>query len=232
MVEFLLNISTYLANLWQVILNALTFNPELLRLVEGYPGSLSLIFGVPFVAGASLLVGQSVILFVNRVRPGRFLASLILSGFLFTINLLVWGTSIWLISRIVFDVPATWNMSVRLILLTAAPMIFGFFVLMPYLGQLINRLLYVWSLLITLQLVGLQYQTNLFQTLVIVGLGWLLMMLLTATIGRPVVWVRNRLVRRVVGSSLDATPQDILMAFSTAAKNKEEAGSQEENSHD
>ncbi len=230
--EFLLSIPTYLYNLWQVILNALRFNPNLQALVEAYPAdSLSLTIGVAFVGGASLLLGQSVLLFVNRVRPGRFLASLALNGLLFTINLLVWGTSIWVIGRFLFDIPTTLAISIRLILLAAAPMVFGFFVLMPYMGQLIYRLLYVWSLLITLQVVRFQYQTNLIQTLVMVGLGWLVMLLLTATIGRPVIWIRNRIVHGVVGSPLDATPQDILMAFATAQKDKEKNDSQEE-SHD
>lgn len=232
MIEFLLSIPTYLANLWQVIVNALRFNPRLLELVEAYPADArALVIGVAFVGGASLLLGQSVLLFVNRVRPGRFLASLALNGILFTINLLVWGASIWLIGRFGFGAPTTLGSSLRLILLAAAPMVFGFLVLMPYLGQLIYKLLNVWGLLITMQVVRFQYETNLIQTLVMVGLGWLVMLLLTATIGRPVVWIRNQIVHRVVGSPLDATPQDILMAYSTAQKEKQ-AGDTQEDSHD
>jgi hypothetical protein len=48
---------------------------------------------------------------------------------------------------------------------------------------------------------------------VVVSMGWLLMMLLSNTTGKPVVALRNVLFRKAVGTSLDATTRDILTAF-------------------
>ncbi len=47
-----------------------------------------------------------------------------------------------------------------------------------------------------------------------VGLSWLLMLLMSNTIGIPVVKLRNAIYRKVTGSDLNTTTQDILLEYS------------------
>lgn len=210
-----MSVTTYFYYVWQVIINALGFNPRVLEVVETYPNSFWVTLGVAVLGGISLLLGQSIILFINRVRPVRFMISLLLNGVLYTLGLVVWAASIWLVGGILlYDIQIDFSTALRIMFVTAAPMTLGFLVLMPYLGTPISKVLYAWSFLLTLGVVRYQYDVGLTGSLVIVGLGWLLMLVLTFTVGRPVVYARNVVWRRIVGSPMDATPEDIMLSYS------------------
>ena len=89
LLDILAAIIGYVFTLWRVILAALTLPPDLLQFVEAYPQSCWYIVGVVFIAGVSALFGQSIALFVNRVIPRRFVASLLLNGLIFLVNWIV-----------------------------------------------------------------------------------------------------------------------------------------------
>ena len=93
-------------------------------------------------------------------------------------------------------------------------MVFGFLILIPYTGPAIGKLLNVWQLLIMITVVESTFRVGFFAAIACVGLSWLLMLLLTNTIGRPVVRLRNAIYRKVTGSDLESTTQDILLEFS------------------
>jgi hypothetical protein len=227
MLEFFQGVSEYVYYLWRVTTQAMWLNPETFANVERLPLSGLLTLGIAIIGGVSQLLGQSVILFVNRVRPGRFAFSLLLNGLTYFIGIMVWGTAIWLSSRVIFRVDDSYATVLRMVTLGAAPFVFGFLVLIPYAGVFIGRVLGVWSLLIVLAAVNFTYGFDFWQGAVVVTLGWLLMMLLSNTIGKPVVALRNVLFRKVVGTSLDATTHDILTAF--AGETEDERTARERN---
>jgi hypothetical protein len=187
-------------------------NPRVFELVAETPWSNWVIFVIAVLGGASLLIGQSVILFVNRVQPARFALSLLINGVVFALSLVSWAAAIWLVSRILGS-PMPFGPVVRMVGLGAAPYIWGFLVLIPWAGPLIGRVLAVWSLLVVLAGLMQLYQTSFLTTLLGVGSGWLLITLLTYTLGRPIIALRNRLFRRVSGTALDARVTDLLADF-------------------
>jgi hypothetical protein len=203
----------FIGRLWQGIGLALSFSPDLLQRVEAYPESRTLIITMAILAGMSLLLGQSAVLFLNRVKPGRFVVSLIVNGLLYVLSLMVWGFSIWLIGSWLFEVNQPLGTVMRLVALGAAPFIFGFLILMPYLGLMVARILYVWSFLIVLRAVQFTYQVDFWPALVCVGLSWLLMLGMSHTIGKPIVALRNRVWNKIVGSPMYGSAQDILLTF-------------------
>ncbi len=215
MFEFFQGVSDYLYYLWRVTTQAMLLNPETFANVEQLPRSGLLTLGIALLGGTSQLIGQSVILFVNRVKPGRFVASLLLGGLTYFVSLMVWGFTIWLASRFIFRMEDDLATIMRMVTLGAAPFVFGFLILIPYLGTFIGRLLWVWSLLIVLAATNFTYGFAFWQGVVVVSMGWLLMMLMSNTIGKPIVALRNVLFDRVVGTSLDATTRDILTAFAS-----------------
>ncbi|NTU86055.1 MAG: hypothetical protein HGA45_43130, partial [Chloroflexales bacterium] len=81
----------FLFGVLQGIGEALRLNPRVFELVESGPNAGWVITLIAILGGASLLIGQSVILFVNRVRPARFAISLLVNGLVFTISLVVWA---------------------------------------------------------------------------------------------------------------------------------------------
>lgn len=205
---------TYFDYLFQVIRYALTLDPRLYGFVAANPRSSWLVLGVVFLAGASVLLGQSAVLFVNRVRRGRFLFSLLLNGIMYVISYFIWGVTISLIGRFLFEFdPGPWPI-VRMVGLSTAPLIFGFFILIPWMGPFIGKILNIWGFLILVSVVQFGFQVGLIGALVTVGLGWLAMMLLNNLVGKPIVAIRNRIWQKVAGSTLDATAQDLLLQFS------------------
>ena len=217
LLSLLASIVGYLSALWQVLWAALSLQPAVLQAVESAPQSRSLVAGIVFLAGASMLLGQSAALFVNRVKPGRFVATLGLNGFIYIISWIVWAVTLWLVARTLLGVDVALGTAIRLICLSTAPLVFGCFILIPYLGTFIGRVLAVWSLLITLGALRYTFTLDFWPALMGVGVGWLLMWLVSNTIGRPFMALRNRVWHRVAGSPLDASAADILTTFAGEA---------------
>lgn len=203
----------YLEALVMMIGAALRLNPKVYELVASLPMSDWIVLGIAFLAGVSTLLGQSFILFVNRVRRGRFFASLIVNGFLFIIQFIVWGLVIALVGNLLLEQPVPFNVVIRVVGLSMAPLVFGFLILIPHFGPYIGNLLNVWVFLILLVVVETVFATGLVPALICVGAGWLVTLLLAHTVGRPIVALRAWILRKVTGSSLKATPLDILLDF-------------------
>jgi hypothetical protein len=205
----------FLVGVLQGIGEALRLNPRVFEIVESGPNAGWVIAVIAILGGASLLIGQSVILFVNRVRPARFAVSLLVNGLVFAISLVIWAVAIWLSGKVLFPNSIPLRTVARMVGLGAAPYLFGFLVLIPYMGNFVGRVLAVWSFLVVLA--GITYLAggDLWPALVCTGVGWLLVTVMSLTIGRPIVALRNKVFQSVAGTSLDASVADILTGYAT-----------------
>jgi len=217
----------YLWSVWRAIQLGLRLEPDVVDIAGTHPNAGGVVFGVVVVAGISLLIGQSVILFANQVRPGRFALSLLINGLLLVAGWIMWSAVVWITADFLFDESPRFVLVLRLIGLSYAPLVFGFLILMPYLGPFVQRVLYTWSFLIALKAVALVYQVGFWPALACVGIGWLLTMALTATVGRPVVALRNRIWHYFTGTAKGLSVQEILQQFavdeSPSSKHKGDA---------
>ena len=207
----------YFGMLWEGITYALRLDPQVLQVVEQYPWSAWVVAGIVFLAGASTLLGQSAVLFINRVRKSRFVISLITNGLIFIISYIVWGFLVWLVGYFLFDANPPIGQFVRMVGLSTAPLVFSFFVLIPWMGPFVGKVLNVWSLVILIGVVEFTYKIGFWGAVVCVGIGWLASLALTNFLGKPVTALRNKVFRRVAGSKLDMTADDILLHFSGAS---------------
>ncbi len=203
----------YLWSVWRAIQLGLRLQPEMVEVVATYPNAGWITFGVVMTAGISLLFGQSVILFLNQVSPGRFVISLVGNGLLLVVGCFFWAASVWVIGNWLFSEEPEYSVVLKLIALSYAPLVFGFLILMPYLGPFVQRLLYTWSFMVAVRAVSFTFEVTFWQALACTGIGWLLLMLITATIGRPIVAVRNRLWHRISKTPMNATAQELLQQF-------------------
>lgn len=203
----------YIWSVWRAIQLGLGFTPDAVQIVESHPNAVWVAFGVVMVAGISVLLGQSVILFLNQVSPGRFAVSLIGNGILLVVGWVFWSLIVWVIGSEIFDQSVHFNTMLALIGLSYAPLVFGFLVLMPYLGPFVQRVLYAWSFIIALRSVEYLFHVGLFRALICVGVGWLLLMLLTSTVGRPIVALRNWAWHAITKTPLNAPLQETLKQF-------------------
>jgi hypothetical protein len=217
MESFFHELVRYFAYLWGGITHALRLDPGVFEFVEQFPQSAWVVAGIVFLAGASTLLGQSAVLFINRVRKSRFVISLITNGLIFIISYIVWGLTVWIVGRILFQTDPPWGQFVRVVGLSTAPLVFGFLVLIPWMGPFVGKVLNVWSMLILIVIVEQQFKIGFWGAVTCVVLGWLASLAFTNTIGRPIVALRNKVFQRVSGSKLDSTADDLLLHFSGAA---------------
>jgi hypothetical protein len=209
----------FLWMMWQGITRAMRLDPAVAQYVDqsfqNGTGSGWVILAIAVLGGAGLLLGQSVILFVNRVRPGRFVLSLLLNGIVFTISLIVWAFFIWAIGSFAFPEQPRFGLVMRLVALSASPYVFGLLVLIPYLGEGIYRLLGVWSMLIAAGATAYSFKVPWIPAIAVVGFSWLAIWAMSNTIARPIIALRNKAWQLVAGTSLDASVGDILTQFAT-----------------
>ncbi|MEX1019526.1 MAG: hypothetical protein WDZ49_07700 [Litorilinea sp.] len=162
------------------------------------PHGLWLALVLVTLAGASKALGQSVILFINRVRPLRFALALIIGVIQYVGGFLVWTTSLWLVGTYGFETSATWSMMAIAVGVAYAPQTLAFFELTPFFGNGFGFLLSLWSLLAIVMGVQIGLGLTLGQAVLASGLGWLLLQIWVRTLGRPFYalgrWIETRIV--------------------------------------
>ena len=187
---------------WQLVGGALRFEETAFRLIITLHAPNFIAFWVVFLAGLSEAVGQSVVLFINRVRPKRFVLSLLMSAAIFTFTFFFWALSVWLVGQFIFGGDVPLRIVARAVGLGYAPMLFGFLVIMPHFGNPIRILLQFWGLLAVLVGVEVAFDFARWQALLTSMLGWLVWQFLQSTIGWPLVSLARRLRHRAAGVAM------------------------------
>ncbi len=179
-------------------LDAEAFQTLLARPGYGLRGALVIVF----LAGLSTEFGQSVVLFANRVSPRRFLATLLVQAILFVLTFLAWVTTVWLVGTALMGRPIAFAAATAAVGLAYAPQLLNFLVLTPYFGNGVGVALSVWTLLATLQAVGVTFELTRNETVLVALAGWLVAQLLQRTVGRPVARLGRWIRHRVAGTEL------------------------------
>ena len=193
-----------LGQIWRVIWQSLTLDHNLWRDLVANPDRIRFQFALLIVvlAGFSEAMAQSVVLFLNQVRPHRFIASLLINAVLFTFSYLFYVLSINLVARVLYGAPRPDELTFDSIALTYAPLILGFLVLIPYFGRGVQILLSVYHFLALLIAVRITFALEPLQAVVCVAVGWALLTLLSGTLGRPITLLARFLRNRFAGRRL------------------------------
>ncbi|WP_026735126.1 YIP1 family protein [Fischerella sp. PCC 9605] len=193
---------TALDRFWELIFGAIALNPKAFELIQTLPQSNRVALYTLLLAGFSQAIGQAIVLFVNRVKPIRFILSLLIASVLFAFSIGFWGLSTWLVSRILFDDNVSFGSVWSAMGLAYAPLIFSFFIALPYLGVPILVLLSIWTLLAFV--IGLRVALDLsaWQAFWCVALGWVIFQILERTIGRPIAAIGKWLSNKAAGTQL------------------------------
>lgn len=71
----------FMTLVWEAFRRALVLDEQLLVAVEAAPAGVAtwIVATIVFLAGVAQLLGQSAVLFINQVRPRRFVLSLLLT---------------------------------------------------------------------------------------------------------------------------------------------------------
>lgn len=199
-----------LEGVFEWILSLLTFDPVVVQQMESDPRATRIALIIAFLAGMSMLIGDSVILFLNRIRGARFFFSVILSGLALVLLYVLQAVVIFVVGHlIVGDGPPFANV-LRGVMFATAPMLFGFLVLIPWAGPGIARLLQVWVNICLWQIVVVTFGVDVWLGLVITVIGWVAMQFMSWVFSKPVTWIGDRIWRLVTGKPSLLTGEDIL----------------------
>lgn len=140
---FVAYLTDYLGALMSTFLSALRLGGQLPNLGQFH---WSVPIGIALVGGVSTMLGQSVVLAINRVRGARRFATLLASGIGLVAQGVIQAATLALLTR--FVVGDRWGLEilVPIVLVAYAPYWLGFLVFLPYSGPGIARLLSVWML--------------------------------------------------------------------------------------
>ena len=200
----------FLASVWLVIWGVLAVDPGVTDWFRAHPLNSEISLTVAALAGVSTLIGDSVVLFLNRVRGWRFVITLLLNALGFVLLYALQALVIAIVGPLAVGHSPGLAAVTRGVMLATAPMIFGFFVLIPYLGPAIARLLQAWGLLVLWVVVDSLFDTDLWTALLITAIGWGVMQLLSWSLSRPVNWLGDRIWRLATGKPSMMTGHDLL----------------------
>ena len=163
-------------------------------------GQLALL--VVVLAGLSEALGESLVLFVNRVPFKRFLVSVVISAVIFVCTYGFLTLSIFAVARLAFGATASVGAVARVVGCAYAPMIFSFVTFIPFFGQPLGTILHLWSLVAVLLGVETVFTLSPPQSLACVTLGGLVLFTVQRTVGRPLTALARWLRRRAAGTPL------------------------------
>jgi hypothetical protein len=183
----------------ELVWGALRLDPAAFRGLLVTAPSAGVGLTVVYLAGLSLAVGQSVVLFAERVSPRRFAATLVVQAVLFLASFVAYALAVWWVARVGFDAARPLRDVVAVVGLAHAPQLLGFLILTPYLGGPLHSLLSAWTLLATVVAAAAVFDLGAAQALACSAGGWLVAQLLQRTLGVPLVRAGQRVRAWVAG---------------------------------
>lgn len=185
----------------QLVEGAFTLDPEAFRQIASLPKVIPALV-IVLLAELSLGIGHSIILFINQVKPGRFLFSLLVNAILFTIGFLFLVFSTWLVCQLPGSVNVPFFTLVKVLGFSYAPLLFSFLGALPYLGVPILNVLSIWRLLAMVVGFAAVAGIGAGKAFGYVAVGWFTLQLLENTLGQPIVRLYKTLADRAAGVEL------------------------------
>lgn len=178
---------------------------------EALPNKNLIAITIAMLAGISTLVGNSVVLFINRVRGWRFAVTLVLNGIAMVLLYVVQALMVALVAPwVIGNAGPGIGVVVRSVMLSAAPLVFGFLVLIPYLGPAVGRVLQAWSVVALWVIVSVAFDTDLVHALVITLIGWGAMQAVSWGLSRPMKWLTDKIWQLISGRPSLLSGTDLL----------------------
>lgn len=203
---------TALDRFWELLGWVLALKSEAFEQINTLPHGSTVALLVVLAASLSQVVAQSIILFINRVKPVRFVFSLLIAAVVFAFGYIFLILSTWLISFAPFTVKAPFGVVARTLGFSYAPLIFSLFGAMPYFGEPLLSLLSLWHLLAMVVGFAAASNTSVWQAFGTVALGWVTLWVLQRTIGKPFAQFGRWVVSQVAGVEL-VTKRERLLAI-------------------
>jgi hypothetical protein len=213
MIEFVTDALRFWALIAELACGAITFSASAFQRAAISSEAQSAALAIAFFAGVSEMLGQSIILVVNRVALYRFIASLALTGFTYVLTALAWAVSAIAVApmtRLGVLTPSEIGAVIGVVAVAFSPRLFGFVAMAPYFGQALGNLLEAFAMVLAIFGLHAGLGLPLPAALFCGGAGWVLSYASRAWLGHALAAPLGRLRLVVSGSALDRSPKQIL----------------------
>ncbi len=165
-------------------------------------------FVIVLLACVSEATGQSIVLFLNRVRPQRFGLALTIGVVSNLIGYGIWTLTIWTLGRVLFGNNPGLRTVAGVVGLAYAPQVFSFLILVPVLGNTIGVVLSLWSMAAIIVAIDAGFGLAAWEAATLAVVGWLLLQGAHRSLGRPLQRLQRSLASRAAGVKLVARTGD------------------------
>ena len=195
-------VDTAINRFWTLVGGVLVFDSATFESINQLPSGLIASILVVLLAGISQTLGQGVMLFINRVKPLRFILSVLVAAVLFVFNYNFWVLSTWLVARWLFDASVSVIEVIKTLGFSYAPLLLGFLMIIPYFGMPILIVLSIWTLLAIAKGLGAISDLGIWQAFECCLGGWLVLQFSQRVVGDTVASITNKIVDWVAGVPL------------------------------
>ena len=202
-------VDTAIDHFWTLISGVLLLNRETFTAINNLPLGLIASILVVLLAGLSQTFGQSVMLFVNRVRPLRFILSIAIAAVIFVFNYNFWVLSTWLVATWWFGVDLSLLEIIKTLGFSYAPLLLGFLMVIPYFGMPILIVLSIWTLMAIAIGLGTISNLGIWQAFECCLGGWLVLQISQRVFGKAIARIVSNIVDWVAGVELITEPDYI-----------------------
>ncbi|WP_019505045.1 hypothetical protein [Pleurocapsa sp. PCC 7319] len=197
---------TAINQFWALISGVLLLNRETFASIHNLPLGLITSILIVLLAGLSQTFGQSVMLFINRVRPLRFVLSVAIAAVLFVFNYNFWVLSTWLVAGWLFKVHLPLIEVIETLGFSYTPLLLGFLMVIPYFGMPILIVLSIWTLMAIATGLEVISHLGIWQAFECCLGGWLVLQISQRVIGKAIARITSRIVDWVAGVELITEP--------------------------
>lgn len=197
---------------------AMVFDPAAFARAAAGGDGTRMAFVVAYLAGLSQAVGHGVLLFLNRVRPLRFAISLLLMAAIYTVSALSVAVFAILVTDWGMGRPLQLLPTLAVVALAHSPRLLGALTLTPYFGEMLDRMLDAWIVLLVVFGLYAGLALPLGAAAMLALLGWVALRVFWLAFGTPLTLVVDGVRRRAAGEPLNLTLQNIVEALREQAR--------------
>jgi len=194
--------NTAISQFWNLVSGVLLLDTETFASINNLPLGLIASILVVLLAGLSQTFGQSVMLFINRVRPLRFILSVAIAAVIFVFNYNFWVLSTWLVARWLFGSDLLLTEIIKTLGFSYAPLLLGFLMVIPYFGMPILVVLSIWTLMAIATGLGVISNLGIWQAFECCLGGWIVLQISQRIVGKAIARITSKIVDWVAGVEL------------------------------
>lgn len=200
----------YLSGMFELIGRAYRLDSGALTWVREHPFAIWLAVGVALLAGVSIMAGHAAMLLLNRITGWRFATGLLLSAAWLIVLHAIESLVLWGLGSLSSGREVSYTTVLAGVLVATAPQVWGFLVLIPYLGTAISRFLSAWSAVVLWAVTAGTFGLGRWPALGLVAASWLVMHLLSTLCAPWVSRAMATLFQRITGRPFRVSGADVL----------------------